>query len=121
MPDVGLIATRRRQGQFQRVVYVLGLHGGAEFPSDNVTREVVEDGGQIKPTPSDDLEVGKIRLPHLVGRTRLVAELFGRLDHDERRAGDQIMGLQQAVNRRFGHEVGPGICKAHRQLAGAEL
>jgi hypothetical protein len=31
----------------------------------------------------------------------LSVELIGSLDHDIGRAGDQIMGLQQAVNRRL--------------------
>jgi hypothetical protein len=44
-------------------------------------------------------------------------ELIGGLDHDIGRAGDQIMGLQQAVNRGLGHEVALLIGEAHRQFA----
>jgi hypothetical protein len=41
-------------------------------------------------------------------------ELIGSLDHKTGRAGDQIMGLQQAVNRGFGHEVLMLIGKSQR-------
>ncbi len=48
-------------------------------------------------------------------------ELVGSLDHDIGRAGDQIMGLEQPVNRGLGHEVALLVGEAHRQFAGAEL
>jgi len=44
-------------------------------------------------------------------------ELIGGLDHDIGRAGDQVMGLQQAVNRGFGYEVAPLVGEAHGQFA----
>ena len=44
------------------------------------------------------LEVGAVGLPHLVGRGGLGVESIGGLDHHIGRAGDQIMGLQQAVS-----------------------
>ena len=48
-------------------------------------------------------------------------ERLCRLDHRVGRAGDQIMGLQQPVNRGFGHEVALLVGEAHRQLAGTEI
>ena len=48
-------------------------------------------------------------------------ELIGGLDHHIGRAGDQVMGLQKAVNRGFRHEVTPFVGKAHRQLPWAQL
>lgn len=43
------------------------------------------------------------------------------LDHGVGRTGDQVMGLQQPVNRCFGHEVALLVGKAYRQLSGAEF
>src|SRR3546814_4159541 len=65
----------------------------------------------------DDFEVGKISLPHLVRPGGFGVELIGGLDHDIGRAGDQIMGLQQAVNRGFRDEVALLVGEAHRQLS----
>jgi hypothetical protein len=49
----------------------------------------------------NDLEVGEVRLPHLVRAGGFGVELGGGLHHDIGRAGDQIMSLQQPVNRGF--------------------
>ena len=49
LPHRRAIAARRHERQVQRVGDVLGLHGGAQLPGDDVTGEVVEDGGQVKP------------------------------------------------------------------------
>ena len=40
---------------------------------------------------------------------------------DEGRAGDQVVGLEQAINRGFRHEVALGIGEAHGQLPWREL
>ena len=72
---------------------------------------------QVHPARADDLEVGKIGLPHLVWSCRLVGKLGCRLDDDEGRAGDQIMRLQQTVNRCLGYEVTPLVSEANRHLA----
>ena len=42
---------------------ILGLHRRAKLPGDDVAREVVEYGRQIKPAPADDLEIGEVGLP----------------------------------------------------------
>ena len=65
----------------------------------------IEHGRQIEPSPADHLQIGEVCLPELVGRRRLVLELVGGLDDDEGRAGDQVMSLEQAVDRGFGDEV----------------
>ena len=54
-----------------------------------LTRVVIEDGGEVVPAPADDLEIGEIGLPELIGRSRLVLELVGGLDDDEGWAADQ--------------------------------
>ena len=40
---------------------------------------------------------------------------------DEGRAGDQVVGLEQAINRGFRHEVALGIGEAHGQFPWREL
>ena len=67
-----------REGELQGVGDVVGPHGGAQLPRDDVAREVVEDGRQIEPAPADDLEIGEVGLPELVGGGGLVLELVGR-------------------------------------------
>src|ERR1700727_2777695 len=44
--------------------------------------------------PADDLEIGEVGLPKLVGCRRLVPELVGGLDNDKGWAADQVMSLQ---------------------------
>ena len=69
--DTGLITTRGGQCHLQRVGDVLGLHRGAQLPGNDVARVVVEDGGQVLPSPANDLEVREVGLPHLVRCGRL--------------------------------------------------
>ena len=59
---------------------VLRPHRGAQLPGDDVARVIVENRGEIHPAPADDLEVGKICLPHLVGPGGLGMEAIRRLD-----------------------------------------
>ena len=96
---IGLVQPRCLQRRLQRVGDVAGLHGGAELPGDDVAREVVEDGREIEPAPADHLEISEVGLPELVRRRGLIPELVRRLDHDEGRAGDQVVRLEQAVDR----------------------
>ena len=117
----GAVAARGLQGHIQRVGDILGPHVGAELPGDDVAREVVEYCRQIHPSPSDDFEVGKIGLPHLVGAGGFGVELIRRFHHDIGRAGDQVMRLQQPVNRGFRYEVTPLIGKPHGQFPGRQL
>ena len=99
MDDLCLVEPRGLQCQVQRGGDILGLHRWAQLPGDDVAREVVENGRQVEPAPTDDLQIGEVGLPKLIGRRGLVLELVGRLHHDEGRAGDQIMRLQQAIDR----------------------
>ena len=66
-------------------------------------------------------EVGEVGLPHLVRPAGPGVELIGGLDHDVVRAGDQVVGLEQLVNRGFRHEVALFVGEAHGQFAGAEV
>lgn len=49
--------------------------------------------GQVHPSPANDLEVGKIGLPHLVGLQGRRLEAVSGLDHQIGRAGYQVMRL----------------------------
>lgn len=66
---------------------------------DDVTREVVEDRAQVEPTPADDPETGEVGLSELIDGGCLVFELICGFDDDERRAGDKVVGLEQAMTR----------------------
>ena len=50
------------------------------------------------PAPPDDLEVGKVRLPHLIDGRGLVLELFGSFYHHVIRCGDEVRFLQNAIS-----------------------
>jgi hypothetical protein len=53
-----------------------------DLPGHDEAREVVQDGREIIPAPTCDLEIGEVGLPELVRRGRLVPELIRRLDDD---------------------------------------
>ena len=61
--DLGVMTARGLQGKLQCLRHIIGCHRGAQFPSYDVTREVIQDGRQIKPAPANDLEIGEIGLP----------------------------------------------------------
>ena len=48
-------------------------------------------------------------------------ELIGGLDDDKGWAGDQVVGLEQAVDGRFRDEGALGIGKRHRQFPRRQL
>src|SRR3546814_6342851 len=70
---------------------------------------------------SSDVCSSDLGLPHLVRAGSLGVELIGGLYHDIGRTGDQIVRLEQAVNRGFRYEVALLVGEAHRQFAGAEI
>src|SRR5262245_10196595 len=116
MEDADLVKPCCIQRHFERGGDVLGLHRGAQLPGDDVAGEVVEDRRQVEPSPADDLEISEVRLPELVWCRRLVAELIRSLHHDEGRTGDQIMGLEQPINRGLRDKIAFGIGEAHGQF-----
>ena len=101
MDNLRPIAARCLEGQFQRVGDVFDPHRRAELPGDDIAREVVEDGREIEPAPTDDLEVGEVDLPQLIGSDGLVLERICRFHHHKGRAGDQVVRLKQPVDRSF--------------------
>ena len=76
---------------------ILGLHGRAELPGDDIAREIVQNGREIEPAPADDLQISEIGLPELVRPGCLLLELICRFDHREGWADDQVMGYEQAI------------------------
>ena len=58
-----LVATRRRQRQFDRICHILRSHVCAKLPRNDVATVIIQDRAQIIPAPADDLEVGKVGLP----------------------------------------------------------
>ena len=97
MNDARRRGPRCLQRKLQCAGHILSFHRRAQLPGDDEMREVVEDRRQVEPAPANDLQVGEVGLPQLVGRSRLVLELIGRLDDDEGGAGDQVPGLEQAL------------------------
>lgn len=100
-----LIATRRSQSQFNSLCHIAGPHGRAELPCDDVAAEIIQNGAQIIPTPSDDLNVGKVCLPRLIDSGGFVLELFGSFDHHVIRRGNKVRFLQSAVSRCFRNKI----------------
>ena len=57
----------------------------------------------------DDFELREIGLPHLVDALGRVLELITGRDDLERRTGNQVIALENAIDARFGNEVFPRI------------
>jgi hypothetical protein len=62
VPNDRLIAPRRSQGQFDCVSHIFGPHVGAEFPANDIAAVIIQNCAEIKPAPSNDLEVGEVGL-----------------------------------------------------------
>ena len=51
--------------------------------------------------PANDLQIGKVGLPHLIDGSRLILELASGFYHNDVRAGNQVMRLEQPVHASF--------------------
>src|SRR5579872_7229766 len=78
-----------RQGPF--IFLDLDGHGQAHIGADLKVRRYANE-----PAPTDHLAVGEVGLPKLARRGGLAMEFVGCADDDERRAGDQVVCLEQA-------------------------
>ena len=94
-----LVASLGLQSQVQRVRHVPGLHRRTELPGDDVAAVVVQDCREIEPAPADHLQICEVGLPKLVRPRCLVPELVCRRQYHIGRAGDQIVRLQDAIDR----------------------
>jgi len=99
VPNDGLVTSGRCQGQLNRFGHILGPHVRAEFPANDVAAVIIQNRAEVEPTPTDDLEVGEVGLPHLVDGGGLVSELVGSFDHHIVWCRDQIGFLQKSVSR----------------------
>src|SRR5580704_1081307 len=121
MNDMNLIKPRGLQRQVQCFRDVPDFHRRAELPGDDVTREVVQDRAEVKPAPADDLEIGEVGLPKVVRRRGLVLELIGSLHDDIGGTGDQVVVLQQAIDRSLRDKISFRVGEARRQLPWRQL
>lgn len=105
---MGLITIRRLQSKFYRDSKISDFHDPAKLLRDGVPGEDVKDAGQV--TPTDDLEISKIRLPQLVRCSRLILKPVktGRITR---------RSLQEPLSTGFRHEVTSGIRERHRPFA----
>lgn len=83
---------------YSRHYFILGLRGAEKLLGDDVAGEVVEHGGQINPTPANDVEVGEVCLPDLVGVGSLSIRSAQGTNHDISYSGSEVLGIEQAVN-----------------------
>ena len=96
--DNGLVTTRRCQRRFDRIRNVPNRHICENYPPNYVAAIVVQDCGQIVPTPADDLEVGKVNLLHLVDCCAFVFELFGGFNDNLFGYRVQISSFENAIS-----------------------
>ena len=75
MDDPDAIHTGLRSRQVERLRDVGRLHRRPERPRDDVARVVIQHRGQVVPAPADDVQIGEVGLPQLVGPTRRVLNL----------------------------------------------
>ena len=111
-----LVTPRGFQSQIQRIGHVLCPHVCAQLPRDNVATVIIKDRAEIEPTPANDLEIGKVRLPKLIDGRGFVFELVCSFDHDEGWAGDQVMCLEDTVDGSLRYKVTFLICEGRGQL-----
>jgi len=97
VPYNRVIAARGCQSQLNRIRHVFSPHVGAKLPSNDIATVIIEDRAEVIPTPANDLEVGKVGLPHLVYGNGFIFELGGSFDHHMGWCSDQISDLQNAV------------------------
>ena len=76
----GVVATKLRQRQFDRVCHVMSAHVGAEIPGD-------------------DLEKGEFSLQHFIDGGGFVHELVGRFDHHIIGCSDEVGYIENAVSK----------------------
>ena len=77
-----MIEPRQRHRHLDRVGVVIGLHGCAQLPGDDVAREIVEGRRHVEPAPTYDCQAREVRLPELVLRRRLLLERLDQLQKD---------------------------------------
>ena len=67
--------------------HIFSMHIGAKLLGIDVSTLFVENCAEIELAPSQNLDVGEVRMPKLIDRNRFTFELIGCLDVDGGRAG----------------------------------
>jgi len=93
MVQAGLV-----RSHLQGVLHIQGGHSVGQFESQIEARKIIQNGGQVIPTPACDLEVGEVSLPQLIHSLSGMLEGICCFDHREGRVFDQVISLQDAVN-----------------------
>jgi hypothetical protein len=119
MNDFCPVTARCLHRKLKSFGHVTARHARAQLPGNHITREVIQNGGQIHPTPTNDFQVREVRLPHLIDGRGLIFKLTGGRHDNEGRTGDQVVRLQKPVDRAFGYEVAVRVGEGHGQLARA--
>jgi hypothetical protein len=60
MNGIGLIAARCLQSELQGLGHVAGFHSRTQLPRNHIAAEVIQNRGQIHPTPTDDFQVREV-------------------------------------------------------------
>ena len=63
VPDPDMIKSSFLQGNFKSFLHIQRGHSWCEFPGQNVTRIVIQNGGQEILAPANDLEICEVGLP----------------------------------------------------------
>ncbi len=100
-----LVQARGGKRHKQGILDIRGRHRGREFPGQDVAREVIQDRGEIVPTPALDLEVGEVCLPEFMDAFGGMLVLFCCAHHPERRTFHQVKALQDAIRAGFRDEI----------------
>lgn len=67
MDDANVIESGSVEHPVKLILHNTHHHAHAKLRGHDVAQEVVQHGGEIEPAPADDLQLGKVDLPQLVG------------------------------------------------------
>ncbi len=70
-----------------------------------MARVIVQNAPQVIPSPTDDLEVGEVRLPQLVHSHCRMPEAVRGSHHDVAGTRNQIVALEGAVDAGFRDKI----------------
>lgn len=88
---------------------------------DDIPAVIVYHSGKIVPSPALDLEVGKVGLPHLIGKPGLMMKLVGGIDKVVFRPLQQSSLAQNTLKARFRDKYFALLQKQNREFSWCEL
>ncbi len=86
------------QSYLQGVLNIQGGHSVGQLESQNEAGIIIQNGGQVIPTPPRDLEISEVGLPQLIHSCGRVLEGVRGFDHCEGWTFDQVVTLQDAIH-----------------------